>query len=82
MISRRQFLRLGLAAGAGLVVRCKTDASPGGGQFGGTLQAEEAPASAGLSDPALQPKFVNLVPDALAPTFKFPSKKGKYKVAT
>jgi spore coat protein A len=34
-----------------------------------------------LSDPALQPKFVNLVPDALAPGFIYqPDKKGRYKI--
>jgi hypothetical protein len=34
-----------------------------------------------LSDPALQPKFVNLVPDALAPGFKFTAQNNKFKVA-
>jgi FtsP/CotA-like multicopper oxidase with cupredoxin domain len=35
----------------------------------------------GLSDPALQPMFMNPVPDALDPTFKYtPDKKGRYKV--
>jgi FtsP/CotA-like multicopper oxidase with cupredoxin domain len=40
----------------------------------GQLWIREAfgePLAAGLSDPAAQPKFVNLVPDALAPGFKF-----------
>ena len=35
----------------------------------------------GLSDPALQPKFVNLAPNALDPGFKYISKKGRFKVA-
>ncbi|MCJ7557270.1 MAG: twin-arginine translocation signal domain-containing protein, partial [Gammaproteobacteria bacterium] len=31
----------------------------------------------GLSDPALQPMFMNLVPDAMAPGFKYvPDRKG------
>jgi FtsP/CotA-like multicopper oxidase with cupredoxin domain len=39
------------------------------------------PAAAGLSDPALQPKFVYPVPDALAPGFIYqPDKKGRYKI--
>jgi hypothetical protein len=84
MLNRRQFLKLGLAAGAGLVVRWNVGGSEGDGQVGGTLQVAAAPAAEGLglSDPAAQPKFVNLVPDAMAPGFKFTSKNGKYKVAT
>jgi spore coat protein A len=40
-----------------------------------------APAAVGLSDPALQPKFVNPVPDALDQSFKYqPDKRGRYKV--
>jgi len=44
--------------------------------------AQAATAAAGLSDPALQPKFVNPVPDAMAPGFIFrPDKKtGEYTV--
>ena len=34
----------------------------------------------GLSDPAVQPKFVNAVPDALDPSFKFTSPNGKFKI--
>jgi len=34
-------------------------------------KAAAVPAIPGLSDPAFQPKFMNLVPDALAPGFKF-----------
>ncbi len=83
MLSRRQFLKLSLAAGAGFVIRVKADGL--GGQLGGALQAEAEALPAGrdliLSDPALQPKFVNLVPDAMAPGFKFVPKKGKIKVA-
>ena len=81
MLNRRQFLKLSLAAGAGFVIRVKADGL--GGQLGGELQAEAAPAAEGLqlSDPALQPKFANLVPDAMAPGFKFVPNKGKIKVA-
>ena len=35
----------------------------------------------GLSDPQLQPKFVNLVPDALAPSFKYINRNNKFRVA-
>ncbi len=81
MLNRRQFLKLSLAAGAGFVIRVKADGL--GGQLGGALQAEAAPAAEGLhlSDPASQPKFANLVPDAMAPGFKFVPNKGKIKVA-
>jgi len=34
----------------------------------------------GLSDPALQPKFVNPAPNALHPQFKFYSRRGKYTI--
>jgi len=50
----------------------------------GVKRAYAATAAAGLSDPALQPKFATPVPDALAPGFKFyPKNKSKntYKVA-
>ena len=43
-------------------------------------RARAATAAPGLSDPALQPKFVNLVPDALAPTFKYDLKGGRNRV--
>lgn len=44
-------------------------------------EAWAAPAASGLSDPALQPKFVNLVPDALHPAFIYqPDSMGRYKV--
>jgi FtsP/CotA-like multicopper oxidase with cupredoxin domain len=35
----------------------------------------------GLSDPAIQPKFANPVPNALSPAFVFDTSKGKIKVA-
>ena len=43
--------------------------------------AQAAPARAGLSDPANQPKFANPVPDALSPGFIYqPDNKGRYKI--
>ncbi len=81
MLSRRQFMKLGLAAGAGLVMRWNVGGLAGVGQLGGTLKAEAASARVGLSDPTLQPKFAHTVPDALAPGFRFTPKKGKIKVA-
>ncbi len=72
MTSRRSFLKLGSAMGAGALLATRYQALQY--VFG-------APAALGLSDPAMQPKFVNLVPDAMAPGFKFSSKNNKYKVA-
>jgi FtsP/CotA-like multicopper oxidase with cupredoxin domain len=69
-LSRRDFVKLGTLAGTGMAV-------PGwaGRAFAATL----AP---GLSDPALQPKFVNQVPNALAPSFIYrPDELGRYRVA-
>ena len=71
MFSRRDFLKLsGASAGALAALR-----------YGLIRSGLAAPAAIGLSDPALQPKFANLVPDAMAPGFKFTSKNNKYKVA-
>jgi FtsP/CotA-like multicopper oxidase with cupredoxin domain len=43
--------------------------------------ANAVPAAVGLSDPALQPKFVNAVPDALAPGFIYqPDASGNYNI--
>ncbi|MFC2176791.1 multicopper oxidase domain-containing protein [Actinomycetota bacterium] len=76
-LSRRDFLKLsGLAAGTSVV-------NPGlllPGTAGVRAARAFVPAAAGLIDPALQPKFVNLVPDAMAPGFKFYPKKGRVKV--
>jgi spore coat protein A len=61
MLTRRQFIKAG-AAVAGLALMP--------GQF--VRQGFWAvPAAAGLSDPALQPKFVELAPNALDPGFLF-----------
>ncbi|MGD8726996.1 MAG: multicopper oxidase domain-containing protein, partial [Gemmatimonadales bacterium] len=69
-MKRRDFSKIVAAAGASALVPWRK------------LRAE--PAAVGLSDPFLQPKFVNLVPDALAPGFKFDARnknKAKFKVA-
>jgi spore coat protein A len=69
--SRRQFLKTSGAAVAGLVLSSKL----------GFVRVLAAPAAPGLSDPSNQPKFVNLVPDALSPGFIYkPDKHGRYKV--
>ena len=61
-ITRRDFVKLTGAATAGLYV---------GTQVPWMSRAAAAPAAVGLSDPALQPKFVELAPNALDPGFKF-----------
>ncbi len=63
-ISRRDFIRLAGAGGAGLYVLDRAGLLTG-------LPAGAVPAAAGLSDPALQPKFSELVPNALDPGFLF-----------
>ncbi|MDH5373372.1 MAG: multicopper oxidase domain-containing protein [Acidimicrobiia bacterium] len=70
--TRRDFIKMGAAAGAGLYLATRT---------GWVKVAGADPAAPGLSDPAFQPKFVNLVPDAMAPGFKFtPDGKGKISI--
>ena len=67
-MKRRHFLKISAAASAGAMVRNRM-------MFG-------AVAAPGLSDPTLQPKFVNLAPNALAPGFIYqPGPDGKYRVA-
>jgi spore coat protein A len=72
MVSRRKFLKssAALSALASLPLSVRWHV------------AQAATAAVGLSDPALQPKFVNLVPDAMAPGFIYqPDKKtGEYTV--
>ncbi|KPJ74227.1 MAG: hypothetical protein AMJ54_17245, partial [Deltaproteobacteria bacterium SG8_13] len=70
-VSRRQVLKAGLYAGAGMMLPWRFLPA----------KAFAAPAAVGLSDPALQPKFATAVPDALAPSFKWVPKRGKIKVA-
>ena len=59
-MTRRQVLKAGLAGGAGMLLPWRFLPA----------KAFADPAATGLSDPAYQDKFVNLVPDALAPGFK------------
>jgi spore coat protein A len=71
-MKRREFLKLSAAAAAGAA----TFAVPGFAVRGDRYQIARAvklydPAAAGLSDPALQPKFVELAPNALDPGFLF-----------
>ena len=61
MATRRQFIKYSGLTGFALYADSK---------LGWVRRAFAAPAAAGLSDPALQPKFTNLVPDALNPGFK------------
>lgn len=62
MITRRDFLKLSAATGAGTLLASKY-------RFLERVLAEAA--REGLSDPALQPKFVELAPNALDPGFLF-----------
>jgi len=71
MVSRRNFLKssAGLSALASLPLSVRW------------ALAQTAFDTAGLSDPALQPKFAYAVPDAMAPGFKYQiSKAGRTKV--
>jgi FtsP/CotA-like multicopper oxidase with cupredoxin domain len=81
MINRRQFLKLSAAAGAAIAAPVKLAGANGSGGPFAAQRVLAAPAAAGLSDPALQPKFVNQVPDALDPSFKFSSPNGKFRIA-
>ncbi len=70
-ITRRDFVKLSAASGAGLWLSSR---------IGYTARALAATQGPGLSDPALQPKFANPVPNALDPGFIFKAKKGKITV--
>lgn len=59
-MSRRQILKTGVFAGAGMML-----------PWSFNRKAYAQMLSYGLSDPALQPKFVNAVPNALDPSFLF-----------
>ena len=71
MITRRQFLKASAATGAAAYFNLLGALDPAGA----------VPAAAGLADPAIQPKFVNPVANALDPGFIFRSPNNKYKVA-
>ena len=68
MVSRREFFKLAGATSAAMMVARM--------RWAGVLAQSLFP---GLSDPALQPKFAHLVPDALAPSFKYVPYNGKKK---
>jgi len=72
--SRRDFIRMTGQGGVGLYVLGRT-----GGLFdaGRVAAVTQGP---GLSDPALQPKFVEPVPNALDPGFLYDTSTGKIKV--
>jgi FtsP/CotA-like multicopper oxidase with cupredoxin domain len=71
MTTRRKFIKYSGLTGFALYADSK---------LGWVRKAFAAPAAAGLSDPASQPKFVNAVPDALNPLFKIltPQSNDKY----
>ena len=70
-MTRRQLLKAGMIGGAGLMLPWKF-------KLPRAFAATQGP---GLSDPALQPKFANAVPNALDPGFIYDTSKGKIKVA-
>jgi FtsP/CotA-like multicopper oxidase with cupredoxin domain len=68
--TRRQILKYGLAGGAGLMLPWRL-----------MPKAQAAALIPKLSDPAAQPKFVNPVPNALDPGFKYtPAANGEFTV--
>ena len=71
MITRRRFVQLGAVAGMSAAV-----------PWSRFLRiAHGATQGPGLSDPALQPKFVEAVPNALDPGFIYDTSTGKIAVA-
>ena len=70
MLSRRRFIQT--AAG--------TTALFATGPFGRVAPAAAIPAAVGLSDPVMQPKFVNHVPNAADPAFAYRGRNNKYKI--
>jgi spore coat protein A len=72
-MNRREFLKLSLASSAGAYLATS--------RLGGLSRAFAATQGPGLSDPAMQPKFANAVPNALDPGFIYNTRKGKIKVA-
>ncbi len=72
-LTRRRVLQSGVIAGLGLMVPWRLLPK----------NAFATSAALGLSDPVLQEKFVELAPNALHPSFKFPAQnvnKGEYKI--
>jgi hypothetical protein len=72
MIDRRTFLKLSTTAGASALLVAR---------YGLGRSAFAATQGPGLSDPAMQPKFSELVPNALDPGFIYDTSMGKIKVA-
>ncbi|MDH3411655.1 MAG: multicopper oxidase domain-containing protein [Gammaproteobacteria bacterium] len=72
MIDRRSFFKLSTTAGASALLAAR---------YGLGRSAFAATQGPGLSDPALQPKFVEPVPNALDPGFIYDTSGGKIKVA-
>jgi FtsP/CotA-like multicopper oxidase with cupredoxin domain len=72
MPTRRQFIKYTGLAGAGLYAQSK---------LGWVRNAYAVTQGPGLSDPAMQPKFANPVPNALNPGFIYDTSKGSIKVA-
>jgi FtsP/CotA-like multicopper oxidase with cupredoxin domain len=71
-LSRREFMRWSGAATAGLFLATRA---------GWVSRTSAAPLIAKLSDPAVQPKFVNTVPNPLDPGFKYTAAaNGEYTV--
>jgi FtsP/CotA-like multicopper oxidase with cupredoxin domain len=70
--TRRQFIQYTGLAGAGAWAHSK---------LGWIRRAYGATQGPGLSDPAIQPKFVSPVPNALDPSFIYDTSNGKIKVA-
>ena len=70
-LRRREFLQLTGAAGITATLPCSR----------WVAKARAEGLIDGLSDPALQPKFVEQVPNALDPAFIYDTSKGKIKVA-
>ncbi len=73
MISRRDFLKISALMSASAYFTTS--------RLGSFAKAFAATQASGLSDPALQPKFLNAVPNALDPGFIYNVKNGKTKVA-
>ena len=84
--TRRQILKAGLISGAGMMLPLRFLPAKAFANSSGTACVrlggeDEGCTIFSLSDPSLQPKFVNPVPDALAPGFIYqPDKKGRYKI--
>ena len=71
MVSRREFLKLGGAGASAALLATK---------FNMLQRALAAPLAPYLSDPAGQPKFAYVVPDAMAPGFKYIPLGGNFTV--